>query len=551
MLIVPVKAESIRHGGHFVLYTNSDPKTFNDIVATESSSSAVTSLIFEGLTTSDPITLKVLPNLAERWETSVDGLEWIFHLRRDVRWSDGVPFTADDVVFTFMDLIFNDKIPSSARDVFTIEGKTFKVSRVDDFTVKFVLPVKFAPFLRGLGQSILPKHCLEEAVRNNKFVFKWGIDTPPKQIVGTGPFQLVAYKPGERLTFTRNPYYWKKSAQGNALPYLDKLTMLIIPSPEGQLLRFIDGSIDYLSVSGNDYPLLKPLEQSKNFTIYDAGADFGSNFLVFNQQTGINPKTEKPYVDPIKSRWFCDVNFRRAIAHTIDKSKLISMMLNGFGYPQYGPESPSSGYFYNPQVTKYEYNLELAKELLAKAGYQDRNGDGTIEDKDGHTVEFNLMTAANTAQRVQTASVIEADLRKVGIKVNVVPLEFNVLVSKLTSSFDWDAVVLGLTGGVEPHFGKNVWHSTGGLHLWFPRQKTPATDWERRIDTIFDTAVSELDESKRKALYDEYQQIVSDQLPVIYTVLGSKLYALRNRFGNIKPSGASGVLHNLEEIYVK
>jgi len=548
---MPVHAESIRHGGHFVLYTASDPKTFNDIVATETSSSEVTSLLFEGLTTIDPITLKVLPNLAASWETSPDGLRWTFHLRHDVHWSDGVPMTADDVVFTFNDLIFNDKIPSSSRDVFTVDGKIFNVEKVDDFTVTFTLPVKFAPFLRGLSQSILPKHCLAQAVKDNKFVFTWGIDTPPAAIIGTGPFKLVEYKPGERLTFVRNPYYWKKSIQGDALPYLDKITMLIIASPEGELLKFIDGGIDYLAVSGTDYPMLKPLEQQKNFTIYEAGADFGSNFLVFNQNTSLNTKTGKPYVDPIKSKWFCDVNFRRAIAHAIDKAKMISIMMNGFGYPQHGPESPSSGYFYNPQVTVYDYDLAKAKALLAASGYEDRNGDGIIEDSDGHPIEFNLMTPANTSERVQMAGIISADLKQLGIKVNLVTLEFNVLVSKLMSGYDWDAVILGLTGGVEPHFGKNVWHSTGGLHLWFPRQVKPATDWEKRIDTIFDTAVQELDESKRKVLYDEYQQIASDQLPVIYTILGAKMYALRNRFGNIKPSGYAGVLHNLEEIYVK
>lgn len=550
MLLMPAHAQSLRHGGHFVLSTSSDPKTFNDIISTESSSSAVTSFMFEGLTTLDPISLKVLPNLAQSWETSPDGLTWVFHLRQDVKWFDGTDFTADDVVFTYNELIFNEAIPSSSRDVMTIEGKIFKVEKVDQWTVKFTLPVKYAPFLRGLAQAILPKHTLEKSVKEGKFVFTWGIDTPPRHIIGTGPFKLVEYRPGERLVFEKNPYYWKKSDEGEQLPYLDKVIMLIIPSPESTLLQFLDGSLDYMAVRGEDYGLLKPLEGQRHFTLYQTGADFGSNFIVFNQNTGINPKTKQPYVNPVQSTWFRDVNFRRALAHAIDKDKLIDIVSYGFGYPQHGPMSPSSGYFYNPHVTAYSYNLDKARSLLAQAGYKDRNNDGQIEDKDGHPIEFSLMTTANTSARVQTAGIIAADFRQLGMKINLVSLEFNVLVAKLMSGFDWEAVMMGLTGGVEPHFGKNVWHSTGGLHLWFPRQEQPSSDWEKRIDEIMDQGVQELDDAKRKVLYDEFQRIASDQLPVTYTVLGEKMYGLRNRFGNIKPSGYAGLLHNIDEIFV-
>ncbi len=544
-------ASTSRYGGSLVLATSSDPKTFNDIVATDANSSTVTSLIFEGLTTADPFTLKVIPNLAQSWTISSGGLTWTFHLREDVKWSDGVDFTADDVVFTFNDLIYNPDIPSSSKDVLTIHGKPLKVEKIDKYTVRFTLPVKFAPFLRSLSQSILPKHCLVQAVQQKKFSFTWGMDTPPGEIIGTGPFMLSEYHPGERLVFKRNPYYWKKSAQGAALPYLDKIIYLIIPDSQAQLLKFMDGELDATSVSGSDYPLLKPLETKKNFHIYEAGADYDSNFVTFNQNPGVNPQTHHPFIDPVKLSWFMNPEFRRAVAHAIDKKRIIEIINNGFGQPQISAMSPSSGFFYNPDVTVYDYNLDEARAILKKAGFKYQNSNQTLEDAQGHPVEFNLYTAdSGTTGREQMAAIISSDLERVGMKVNLVPVEFNTLVNKLMSSFDWDMVMIGLTGGVEPHFGQNVWASKGGLHLWNPHQAKPATAWEARIDEIYDQGAQELDENKRRGLYDEFQRIVADQLPVIYTVLSTDMYAVRNKFGNLKPTVNGGAFHNIEEIYI-
>lgn len=511
----------------------------------------VTGYIFEGLTRLNALTLKVEPDLAEHWETSPDGLTWTFYLRKGILWHDGTPLTADDVVFTFNELIFNDNIPSSARDVFTIEGKEFLVEKIDDLTVRFTLPVKFAPFLQSMGQAILPKHKLEKVVKEGKFNFTWGIDTDPKEIIGTGPYKLVQYRPGERLVFIRNPQYWKKSPEGDQLPYIEKVIYLIVQNTDSALLKFLDGEIDYISFRGMDFPLLKPYEQSRNFTVYDTGPDFGTNFISFNQNSGKNEKTGKPLVDPIKLKWFTNAGFHRAVAMAIDKKKIIEILMNGLGYPQDAAMSPGAVFFYNPNVRKYEYDLAKAREELAKAGFIDRNNDGTLEDTEGHPVEFTLYTNAGSTERVQMGAIIRHDLQKIGIKVNFLAIEFNSLVSKLTSTYDWDAIILGLTGGIEPHFGKNVWHSSGQLHLWHPRQKAPATDWEKRIDEIFNLGVQELNEEKRKVLYDQFQSIVSEELPVIYTVLESNLFAVRNKFGNLNPTNYGGVFHNLERIYVK
>jgi peptide/nickel transport system substrate-binding protein len=175
-----------------------------------------------------------------------------------------------------------------------------------------------------------------------------------------------------------------------------------------------------------------------------------------------------------------------------------------------------------------------------------------LEDAQGHPVEFNLYTAdAGGASRVQMAAIIRSDLERIGMKVILVPIEFNTLVNKLMASFDWDMVMIGLTGSAEPHFGQNVWRSSGGLHLWYPHQAKAATAWEARMDAIYDQGAQELDDNKRKALYDEFQRIVADQLPVIYTVLDMDMYAVRNKFGNLKPTVNGGAFHNIEEIYIK
>jgi peptide/nickel transport system substrate-binding protein len=539
------------YGGNLVLSTTSDPKSFNAIVSNESSTSEVIADIFEGLTTVNPFDLTVEPHLAERWEVSADGLEWLFYLRKDVYWNDGEAFTADDVVFTFNQLIYNPDIPNSTADILTIDGQKFVVERLDEHIVKVTLPTKFAPFLRSMGQAILPQHKLVEAVESGQFNSTWGIDANLEDIVGTGPFMLSEYRPGERIVYKRNPFYWKRNTRGESLPYLDGIIMLIVQSQDTQFLKFLDGELDSYGLRGTDYPLLKPLEHQNRFTIYNAGPATSTNFIFFNQNRDVHPETKQPFVDPQKLKWFTDLNFRKAVAHSIDKKKIIEILMNDLGYEQHSAISPAKGFFHNPDVRKYEYDLVKAKSILTEAGYIDRNGDGVLEDQEGHDIKFNLFTNAGATERVQIAGIIRRDLESLGMKVNFQLLEFNTLVSKLTSNYDWDAILLGLTGGgADPHFGNNVWTSSGQLHMWHPKQTEPATDWEKRIDDIFLQGVQELDENKRKVLYDEFQMIISEQLPLIYTVLNSRIYAVRNKFGNLKPSNFGGAFHNIEEIYI-
>lgn len=535
------KKESHNIKNTIILSTSSDPKSFNPIIAKETSTTVITGFIFEGLTETDGVTLKIKPSLAERWEVDSSGKVWRFYLRRDVRWHDGEIFTADDVVFTFNELIYNEKIPSSSKDIFTINGKKIKVKKINDFLVEFELPEKFAPFLRMMGQEILPKHKLEKIVKENKFTSTWGVNEKLENIVGTGPYKLKEYRPGEWVILEKNPYYWKRDNQGNRLPYIERIVFLIIPDPNMAILKFRSNEIDIISIRGQDYYILKGLEKIKNFTIYDVGPSLSSEFLALNQNI------DAPIPD-YKKEWFGDINFRKAIAHCIDRDSIIKNVYANFGTPQYGPMNISSGFFYNDRIKKYEYDLEKAKNYLKKSGYYWK--DNQLYDKNGNRVEFTILTNSNNFERLQIGNIIQNDLEKIGMKINFLPMEFNTLVNKLTITKDWEAVIIGLTGGIEPHGGKNVWHSSGQLHFWNFGNKRNCP-WEKEIDRIFEMGTKFLEDKERKKFYDTWQEIVAEYLPLIYTANSNVIYAVRNKFLNLKPSVYGGVLHNIEEIKIK
>ena len=443
------------YGGSLRLTTTAPPKTFNNHMAKEVPTTAITGWIFEGLTNINGITVKVEPLLASTWDISPDGQTYTFYLRKDVKWFDGKPFTADDVVFTFNDLIFNEKIPASVADIFTIDGKRIEVIKVDDSTVKFKLATKFAPFLDAMGTAIYPKHKLEKFVKDGTFASAWGVGTPPEEIVGTGPFMLSKYIAGQRVELKRNPNYWKKDEAGNVLPYLDGLEFTIVQNSDVELLKFKNDETDYYDIRGQDYPTLKPLEKEKDFTVYNAGPDFGSQFLILNQNQGKDDKAHS-YVSPHKLKWFTNVNFRKALAYAIDKQSIINIELNGLGFDQWGPQSPSNGFFFTSDLSTYPYNLDKARDILKSEGFIDRNGDGVLEDKDGNIVDFVMVTNADNTTRKGILEIIRKDFEKLGIRAHISLLEFNSIVNKLFNTYDWDAILIGLSGRGDPHFGSNI-----------------------------------------------------------------------------------------------
>lgn len=540
-------------GGQIVLSSFADPKSFNPITSTEMTTTEFTQYIYEGLTRLNGVTLMPEPNLSDSWDVSPDGLVWNFHIRKDVKWSDNLPFSAYDVEFTFNDLIFNKDItPNSSRDIFTMEGKKIDVKAIDSSHVQFKLPFPYAPFLRAMAQEILPKHKYEAYVKKGSFATALGIQTSPDQMVGNGPFLLESYISSQKVIFKRNPLYWKTDSSGNHLPYLEKIIYTIVADQNAELLQFKRSEIDYLTAKGDDFPGLKRDENTSNYTVYRLGPATGSNFLVFNLDADYDPKTKKPYVDKIKLSWFNNVKFRQAVAYALDKENMIRIVMNGLGYPQWSPMAPSDGYFFNSKVTEYPFDVEKAKQILSSEGFKDNNNDGIIEDREGHPVEFSFITNSGNNVRVKIAEIIRKDLESLGMKVHFQQLEFNSLIQKTNNPpYEWDAILLGLTGGPEPHFGRNVWYSSGTLHMWYPGEKKPSTAWEATIDSLFDSGVKELDIVKRKEIYDQWQQIVSDQLPFIYTVLPERIICISNKFGNLNPSVNGGLLHNLEYIFAK
>jgi len=523
-----------------VITSPSDPKTFNPILAQETSSTAVSQFIFQGLTRLNPLTGDSEPQLAESWVTSADGLLWTFKLRSNLHWNDGTPFTSEDVLFTFNDLLYNPAIPAAARDLFFIQGEPIVVSSSDEQHVTFTLPKPFAPFLMALSQPILPKHRLHEAVRANNFLTTWDVGSSPKSIVGTGPYRIKKYYPGERVELERNPEYWRVTSEGERLPYIEKIIILIISSPDTRLLKFIEGETDLYSLRGHDYPLLKPMETARNFFLFDAGAGMGSDFLAFNHQNK----------DTLKQQLFRDRRFRRAVAHAIDRKSIIDVIFNRLAVEQCSPLSPAVPFFYNAGVPCYDYDPNLARHLLEEAGIQDLDQDGFREDADGHAIAFTINTNADNPDRVQAAAMIREDLARVGLKVSLRPLEFNNLVVKLTSTGEWDAILIGLTGSIDPHFGANVWLTEGMLQFW-KRGAKKYDGWEREIDAIFNAAMVEMDRNKRKKLYDQWQVIGARELPFVFTAIPKSIFAIRDRFENIQPSAIGGPLHNIDVLKIK
>ncbi len=541
-----------RRGGRIVWATLGEPKSFNPITSGETSTTEYTSRIFLGLTASDAWTFEPEPELATEWTPDETGKIWTVKLREGVTWSDGEPFTADDVLFTY-ETIYDERWPCSARDIITgPNGEQWKLEKVDDHTVKFILPSRYAIFPALLSQAIIPKHKFKPLTDGGKFNEALGTTTDPADLVGTGPFLLESYETGAKVIMSRNPRYYKKDAEGTSLPYLDTVIFVIVPSQDVQILKFRQKETDLTSFRGADYPAMKPREAEDNFTTYKLGPASGSQFLFFNQNTGKNPENDKPFVEPHKLRWFRDVRFRRAVSHAIDRKFIVNAIMNGLGYPQYGPMNHNNRYlpFCNPEAPRYEYDIERARVLLKEMDLIDRNGDGILEDAYGHDVSFNLITNSGNTVRETIAETIRKDLAKLGMEANYRPMNFNTMVSKLDDTCDWDACIIGLTGDPEPHHGANVWKSSGRMHMWFPRQEEPSTSWEARIDKLFAEGISELDPMKRREIYLEWQEIVGEQQPFIYTAAGESIIALRNGFGNIFPSPLGGVTHNLEEIYV-
>lgn len=533
------------------------PKTFNPWNSLDATSSQMGGLMFDGLVSTDAYTGKVVPLLAKSVEVDKTGTVYTIKLRKGLKWSDGVPITSDDVVFTWNTIVAQGYGNTSIRDNAVIDGKMPKVIALDKLTVQFVTPKPFAPFLRQLGQSIAPKHILEPVTKKGKTAFNsfWGVSTPPEKFVTSGMFRVSRYIPAQRVEFTKNPDYYMVDKKGQKLPYLDKYIFYIVGDINNQVLKFESSQIDLLALSGSNVARFKERERHSDYKIYNLGADTGTMFLSFNLNRRKN-NDGKYYVDPIKQSWFNDDNFRKAVSLSLSREDMVMNVLRGVGKPLYTAESLISIYLNEKLKDGEPRNIEKAKKLLKKSGFSwDKKGQ--LIDKAGHPVEFNLITNAGNTERESVGVMIKQDMEELGIKVDFKPIEFNVLVGKISDSFDWEAVIIGLTGSpLEPHDGRNVWSSTGALHMFNQRKgkdletKADLRDWEKELDEIFEKGATVLDFKERKQYYDRYQEVVYEKNPFIYIYSGLRVYAVRKKLGNINPTPLGGVLHNLEEVYI-
>ncbi|MDF5726542.1 MAG: ABC transporter substrate-binding protein [Rhizonema sp. PD38] len=542
----------------------SDPKTFNSPLSQESPN--VFSLTTEGLTFQNPLTGKEEPALAESWQISDDKLKITFTLRPDLKWSDGKPLTVDDVVFTYNDVYLNKAIPTDARDVLRvgISRQLPTVRKLDERRVEFTTPEPFAPFLSVTGLPILPAHALKESVnqKDNEgkplFLTKWGVDTPPDQIIVNGPYKIERYDSSQRIIFRRNPYYWRKGPQGQSQPYIERMIWEIVENTDTSLLQFRSGGLDTVEITPEYFSLLKSQEKQGHFKIYNGGPTPSKLFLMFNLNKG--QRNGKPLVDPVKSLWFNTVEFRQAVAYALDRQTMINNIYRGLGTAQNSPIAEQSPYYFSPKqgLKVYDYNLTKAKELLLKAGfkYNDRN---QLVDAAGNGVRFSLVTNAGNKIREAMGSQIKQDLGKIGIQVDFAPLAWSTYTDKLSNTLDWEVGLMGLTGGLEPNDGANVWNPQGGLHMFNqkpsasqkPIQGWEVAPWEQEIGKLYIQAARELDEAKRKALYAKTQQITQEYLPFIHMVGQYSLSAVRDRFEGIKFSALGGPLWNIYEIQAK
>jgi len=543
----------------------SDPNSFNFPLGQGSAN--VFGLIYEGLVGQNGVTGEIEPALAESWEISEDKQRIVFTMREGLKWSDGEPLTVDDVVFTYNDIYLNEKIPTDIRDILKIgeERALPTVRKLDSRRVEFTVPQPFAPFLRNTGFPILPAHALREAVNtydsqgNPKFLSTWGTDTDPAKIICNGPYTLESYVPSQRVTFRRNPYFWRQDDRGNSQPYIERVAWEIVESTDNSFLQFRSGGLDSLSVSPEYFSLLKQEEDRGKFTIYLGGPTLTTTFLVFNLNQAKNQSGE-PFVDPVKSRWFNTKEFRQAVAYAIDRQKMINNVYRGLGEPQISPIYKQSPYYIGAEqgLKVYDYDPEKAKQLLRSAVFK-YNQQGELFDPEGNRVRFTVMTNAGNKLREAIGVQIQQDLGKIGMQVDFTAISFNTLIDKVYSQRNWESYIGGIGGGgVEPNAGANLWLTEGGLHTFNmgPQEGQPpidgwtVSDWELEIERLYIKGAGELDEAKRKEIYAQTQRITQENLPFIYLVNPLSMTAVRDRIQPIKYSALGGAFWNIHELQI-
>lgn len=542
-----------RSGGKITYRVTAPPKTLNYLLVADEPSLITAFFMMTGrLVDFDHQTQKFVPGLAESW-TTTDGKLVDLKLRDGLKFSDGKPLTTDDVIFS-LTAITDEKVKSPAfHDAMLVDGKPIETKKISDTEMQFIFPQPVASvenYFVNLG--VLPRHILEADLKTDKLAEAWKIDSPPEKIVTSGPFTVSSATPGEKIEFVRNAHYYKRDSAGTQLPYIDALTIEIVADANNTFARLGQGSIDIADrIRASDFAeFAKGLAEVRAF---DAGPGLGVDHIILNQN--MNGPDGSPLNNSIKRAWFADKRFRQAIASAIDRDSIANITLQGLASPIYGFVSPANRTWLSPSLKTISNDLKSANDLLAQAGFK-KVGTADVPvltDSQNNPVEFTLLVPAENEPRKLMAAVVQEDLGNLGIKLQVVPVENRDVLDRLNKTYDYDAILFGLSPtDVEPSSNASFLLSSGSSHQWQPKQKKPATAWEARIDELFDQQAAMRDQQKRLALFSEIQSIFNDELPVIPLVSRHVVTASNKRIGNYMPSSIVPYsLWNVEDLFIK
>ena len=535
-------------GGTLYVPNIEDPKAWNNHTAHETSTTTFTNRMLTGLMTLDHISGAVVVSLAKSYDISEDGLVITFHLREGIKWSDGELITADDVVFTYNDVIMNEDVDCNARDSMILpDGEFPLVEKVDDYTVTFTLTTIYRPVLSSLTNNIMPEHPLWESVNKRNpdvpvgtFDETWTLDMDLEDLVGCGPYMVTDYQVNVSVTMERNPYYWAYDPAGTQLPYYDKYVSIIVTNSDVSMLKFRNGEVDVYGMRPEDIPVLLGEAPAKGFTaMVTDQAIYGTTWICPNQDIGLADGT-----DDEKRELYRNVKFREALAHLLDKDTMVQNVLNGLGGAQWSPCSLPSPFYagrdeYGGAKTEnnavwFEYDLALSASLLDELGVIDADGDGWRDLPSGAPLEIEINANDNTI-RIAYCLIIQDDFRAAGLNATFQVVDFNTLVTRLLTGTG-DIIQLGLTGGNDPNGGKNTQGSCGSLHAFRYSACDEPDEVDLRIDELINLGAGTFDLDKAFEYYTEYQQLIARQLGYIYLCQPTFLYAYYDYVGNAHKS---------------
>jgi peptide/nickel transport system substrate-binding protein len=502
---LPVAAQS---GGELRFCLRSEPKTFNPLAADDDASGAVRYLTGGVLVRVNRITQKAQPALATEWKVSEGGKRISFKLRDGLRYSDGTPFTADDVAYTMQQLM-DPALHSSTGDAFRSGEGAVSTRVISSTAIEINFPAPVAN-LANLFDTV--------AIVSSK--------SPLKEMAALGPFYVAEHKPGSYILLKRNPGYWKKDASGRPLPYVDAVRLDIEQNPDIEALRYRRGEIHLINTVSP--AVFEKLSEENAALVRDAGTSTDTEQIWFNQVPGAP-------IPAYKLEWFNSTAFRRAISEAINRNDLARIVYHGHATAAIGIVPASNKFWFNSELRPHPYDTGGALRRLQQEGF--RLDNGTLRDKSGNAVEFSIITNAGSRARESMAAMIQEDLKKIGIKVNVVPLDFNSLLERINQTHNYEACLLGFVNGdLDPNSVMTVWLSSGDEHAWNPKQKSPATAWEAEIDKMMRGQASALDEHKRKEYWDRVQKIAWEQEPFIFLINKDTLVAISPSVKNAQPS---------------